>query len=63
MLVKFSFWAYGILAIAALALILYVFASQIGLQDVSTNLYNLALLIVVAFIFYMFVKLLRGLRR
>lgn len=63
MLVKFSFWAYGILAIAALALILYVFASQTGLQDVSTNLYNLVLLIVVSFILYMFIKLLRGLIR
>ena len=62
-MVKFSFWAYGILAIAALALVLYVYASEIGQAQVSENLWYLVVLIVVAFIVYMFVKLLRWERR
>ncbi len=55
---KFSFWAYGILAIAALALVLYVAATQAGLKEVGQNLWFLAVFIVVAFIAYMFTKLL-----
>lgn len=61
-MVKFSFWAYGILAIAALTLVLYVITSQSGLTEVSTNLWDLVVLIVVAFILYMFIKLFRGRR-
>jgi hypothetical protein len=57
--VKFSFFAYGILAICALALILAFSSSQIGLEGWAQNFYNLAVLIVVLFILYMFVKLLR----
>lgn len=59
-MVKFSFWAYGILAIAALALVLYVVASQSGLTEVSTNLWNLVLLMVVVLILYVIIKLFRG---
>jgi hypothetical protein len=54
---KFSFWAYGILAIAALALILYTSASIGGYSNVGAPLLNLAELIVGAFIIYMFLKL------
>jgi len=57
--VKFSFFAYGILAICALALILAFASSQIGLENWAGNFFYLAVLIVVLFIFYMFVKLLR----
>jgi len=58
-MVKFSFWAYGILAVAALALVLYFVASQSGLQEVSQNLWFLVVLIIVSWIVYMFVKLLK----
>jgi hypothetical protein len=57
--VKFSFWAYGILAICALALILAFSSSQTGNLTWATNFYNLAILIVVLFILYMFLKLFR----
>jgi hypothetical protein len=57
--IKFSFFAYGILAIAALALLLAFSSSQIGQFDWASNFFNLAVLIVVLFILYMFVKLLR----
>ena len=54
-MVKFSFWAYGILAIAALAMFLYATTSVGGYPEVGEPLLNLAYLIVVAFIAYMFV--------
>jgi hypothetical protein len=57
MAAKFSFWAYGILAIAALALVLYTSSSLGGHPDIGGPLLNLAELIVGAFIVYMFVKL------
>lgn len=58
MTMKFSFWAYGILAIAALSLVLYTSSSLGGRIDIGAPLLNLAGLIVGAFIIYMFVKLL-----
>jgi hypothetical protein len=57
MAAKFSFWAYGILAIAALALVLYTSSSLGGHPDTGVPLLNLAELIVGAFIVYMFAKL------
>jgi len=55
---KFSFWAYGILAIAAFAMFLYVTTSLAGREDVGNPLLQIAVLIVVAFLIYMFIKLL-----
>mgnify|MGYP000483425331 CR=1 FL=1 len=54
---KFSFWAYGILAIAAFALFLYVGSCLAGRPDIGNPLLTLASFIVIAFIVYMFVKL------
>lgn len=54
---KFSFWAYGILAVAAFALFLYTITSLSGRSDVGIPLFGIAVFIVVAFIFYMFAKL------
>lgn len=59
MAVKFSFFAYGILAICALALVLSFSAAQTGIEDWANNFFNLAVLIAAAFLFYMFVKLLK----
>lgn len=59
MAIKFSFFAYGILAICALALFLAFSSSQTGQEDWAGSFFNLATLIVVLFIFYMFVKLLK----
>jgi hypothetical protein len=58
MAAKFSFWAYGILAIAALALVLYASSSTGGHPDVGGPLLNLAEIIVGVFMIYMFAKLL-----
>jgi hypothetical protein len=57
MAAKFSFWAYGILAVAALALVLYTSSGLGGQPDVGGPLLNLAEVIVGAFIVYMFAKL------
>lgn len=57
MTINFSFWTYGILAVAALALVLYTSSSLGGRIDIGIPLLNLAELIVVAFIVYMFLKL------
>jgi hypothetical protein len=57
MAARFSFWAYGILAIAALALVLYTSSSLGGHPDIGMPLLNLAGIIVGAFIIYMFAKL------
>jgi len=54
--VKFSFWAYGILAIAALALVLYAFLGISGFMELAKPLLNIAIFIVIAFIIYMFAK-------
>lgn len=55
---KFSFWAYGILAVAAFAMLLYATTSISGYPEVGNPLLGIAVLIVVAFILYMFAKLL-----
>jgi hypothetical protein len=57
--VKFSFFAYGILAICALALVLAFSSSQTGNLQWATNFYYLAVGIVALFILYMFTKLFR----
>jgi hypothetical protein len=57
MTARFSFWAYGILAIAALALVLYTSSSMAGYPDIGGPLLSLSELIVGAFIIYMFAKL------
>jgi hypothetical protein len=57
MTTKFSFWAYGILAVAAFAMFLYTTTSLAGRADVGGPLLNVAILIVVTFIIYMFAKL------
>jgi hypothetical protein len=59
MAIRFSFFAYGILAICALALVLAFTSSQAGNSTWASNFYDLAVLIVVLFILYMFAKLLR----
>jgi len=54
--VSFKFWAYGILAIAALAMVLYVSTSLAGRGDVGQPLLWITVFIVVAFVIYMFAK-------
>ena len=54
---RFSFWAYGILAIAAFAMFLYATTSIGGYSEVGNPLLGIAVFIVIAFIFYMFAKL------
>jgi hypothetical protein len=58
--VSFKFWAYGILAIAALAMFLYVSTSLAGRADIGQPLLLIAAFIIVAFVIYMFAKLLLG---
>ena len=55
---RFSFWAYGILAVAAFAMLLYSVTTISGHPEVGTPLLGIAVFIVVAFVLYMFVKLL-----
>ena len=57
MKIKFSFFAYGILAVAALALVLSFFSEQLGKS--GSIYYAIAVCIVVAFFLYMFMKLFR----
>jgi hypothetical protein len=60
--IKFSFFAYGILAIAALLFVLYFFGQTPQLEVSKEALQPLLYLggfIVVMFIIYMFVKLAR----
>lgn len=57
MVTKFSFSAFGILAVACFAMLLYVTTSLSGRVDVGAPLLTIAGTIVVAFILYMFVKL------
>jgi hypothetical protein len=59
MAIKFSFVAYGILAICALALVLSFASSQGGNSLWADNFFYLAVLIVVLFILYMFTKMMR----
>jgi VIT1/CCC1 family predicted Fe2+/Mn2+ transporter len=55
--VSFKFWAYGILAIAALAMVLYFSTSLAGRSDIGQPFIWIAGFIVVAFVIYMFAKL------
>jgi len=55
--VSFKFWACGILAIAALAMVLYVSTSLAGRGDIGQPFIWIAGFIVVAFVIYMFAKL------
>jgi len=57
---KFSFWAYGILAVAAFAMFLYVITSLSGYENIGLPLLWITVFIVVAFIVYMFAKLFIG---
>lgn len=59
MSLKFSFWAYGILAVATFAMFLYVTTSIGGYSDVGTPLLGITQFIVIAFVAYMFAKLLK----
>jgi hypothetical protein len=59
---SFKFWGYGILAIAALAMVLYVFTNVGGYPDIGGPLLDIAVFIVVAFMVYMFAKLIIGQR-
>jgi len=55
---SFKFWAYGILAICALCLTLVLPAVKMGETGWATSFFNFALVIGIAFIAYMFAKLL-----
>jgi hypothetical protein len=59
---SFKFWGYGILAIAALAMVLYVFTNVGGYPDIGGPLLDIAIFIVVVYVFYMFFKLRIGQR-
>jgi hypothetical protein len=55
--ISFSFFAYGILAIAALGMVLYTMTSMVGQASAGEPLLTIAVVIVVTFILYMFAKL------
>jgi len=55
--IGFSFFAYGILAIAALGMVLYTTSSMAGQPNAGEPVLQIAVVIVVAFILYMFAKL------
>lgn len=57
--IKFAFFAYGILAIGALALVLAFSSSQTGNSQWATNFFYLAVGITLLFFLYMFAKLLK----
>ena len=59
---KFNFFAYGILAVAAFAMFLYVTAGMAGQASIGQPLLSIAVVIVVLFILYMFAKLILGRR-
>ena len=54
---KFSFWACGILAIAAFSMFLYVSTSLVGREDVGNPLLQISVFIIGSFLIYMFIKL------
>jgi len=60
--IKFSFFAYGILAICALALFLTFASIQIGQGGWASNFFDLAVIIAILFILYMFARLVMGKR-
>lgn len=55
--ILFKFFSYGIIALAALALVLYVITGIQNRFDIANPLLNLATFIAVSFIIYMFLKL------
>lgn len=55
--VKFSFWAFGILGVAALSMVLAFLLILSGRKDESSIYLLIASTIVMTFIFYMFIKL------
>jgi hypothetical protein len=57
--ININLYVYGILAIAAIAMILYFLANQTGRPDIGFPLLTLTYFIVIMFIIYMFVKLFR----
>ena len=59
MAIKFSFFAYGILAIAALTLLLAFTSVQVGQENWASNFFLLGSFIVVFFMAYMFIKVLK----
>jgi hypothetical protein len=54
--IKFSFWAHGILAIAAFAIFLYVVTSLIGRSDIGIPLFLISVFIVITYILLHFLK-------
>jgi hypothetical protein len=57
MVTRFSFGSYGILAIAAFCIFLYASSTIAGLPHIGATLLGIAQFIVVAFVVYMFAKL------
>jgi len=55
--IRFCFSAYGILTICALAMILTFLSVETGHTEWASSFFNLAALIALLFIFYMFVKM------
>lgn len=56
--IKFTFFAYGILAIAALALLLSFVSDSIGKS--GSAYFGLAVVIVLVFFLYLFLKMFKG---
>lgn len=54
---KFVFWAFGVLAIAALALTMTVPAMVTGSTELASKMFGFAEAIVAVFFMYMFAKL------
>lgn len=52
-----KFFGYGIIALAALAIVLYVITGMQNRFDIANPLLSLASFIAVAFVIYMFLKL------
>ena len=55
---KFSFWAFGILAICALGLFMVPTFLAMGQEGWASNYFSLSVFIAVMFLVYMFTKLL-----
>jgi hypothetical protein len=56
-LARFTFWAFGVLAIAALALTLTIPSAAAGNPNLSSQMFGFAETIVAVFFIYMFAKL------
>jgi hypothetical protein len=59
---KFTFWAFGILAICALSLFMVPTLLAMGQGQWASNYFNLGVVIASMFLVYMFAKLLIGRR-